>query len=155
MGKYVTRKEKNIYKTVIQQVNKDLGRTVLLYIRSGHNEAIPWDTVTDEPESPEEYPDSTAWYTYTEKRIENVGIIWGDQMSRYYSAGRFEPHECELTVRLEDVLIDKSDPESATYFDQMEYCIVDGKRCVKKSVVTKMGLQELYMCKVTVTSKLE
>lgn len=159
MAKYVTRKIIRRYQEVMEQVNKDLGRTVYLYIKGAPNPAILWDSGSDGPVAPQDWPDETLWWTWAEKRIAAVSIIWGDEMSMFFPGGRFEPDECEITVKLKNVLVDESNTEGETYFDQMEYCIVDGVRCIKKSVVTKMGLgnkaQDLYMCKATVTRKLE
>ena len=155
MPKYVTRKTIRKYQEVMQQVNKDLGRTVYLYTKTGHNPLIPWDSGADSPISPQDWPDENDWWAYSEQRIDNVNIIWGEEKMNYFVGGSFDPDECDLTVRLTDVLVNESEPNGDTYFDLMDYCIVDGIRCIKKSVITRMGLKDLYMCMVTVTRKLE
>jgi len=151
---YVPRSVIKTYQEVMDQVNKDLGRSITIYMRGDHDPDIVWDSGANCPVNPQDYPDEDEWWEWTTHTINNVSTIWGDEMSQFFPAGRFEPHECELTVNLSTVLIDPSDVNSDTYFDTMAYCIVDGKKCVKNSVVTKMGLKDLYMCKVTVTSKL-
>lgn len=156
MAKYVTRKIINRYQKVMQQVNTDLGRTVYIYVQTGPNpEITPWDSGTNEPVNPQDWPDRDNWYTYTEYRIENVSIIWGNDSALYLPGGVYDPYECELTVRLSDVLIDKADVNGRTYFDIMDYALVDGQKCVKQSVNTKMGLKDLYMGTIVLTSKID
>jgi hypothetical protein len=145
----------NTFQEVMDSVITDLGRTITIYVRNGHNPDIPWDTVRDEPLDTSTSPDQDDWYIYDVYSIQKASIIWDIQRSSFYSIGRFDPQGCEVTCLLSDVLIDKTDINGETLFDTMEYCMIDGNKMVKDSVVAKSGLRDLYLCTVHMTARVE
>lgn len=156
MGKfYVTNKVNNTYKDIIWKLFQDMGRDIIIYVRSGHNDAIPWDDVTDTPQDHSVYSDESAWYTYDSYTISKAVVLYPSDMMIVFSAGAFDANDVSIMCRLTDVLVDKNDPEGQTYFDLegLSHVEVDGNDYVKKGVSRKLGLTDLYTYDVTLTRK--
>ena len=150
---YVTDRIVKVYQDVLTQVRKDLGRSILIYYQTpgsipSTSDSDGFDPVNLEPINP------TASVTYPDqiKTITNVLVKWGPDTNPWQrlAGGALEPGEARLSMKLTDVLIDSSDLESSTYFQNCRKVIVDGQDCRVKTVIVKSGLRDLFNCKVIV-----
>ena len=154
---YITDSVSAAYKDSLKKLFQDLGRTITIKVRTGHNPAIPWDNDSNAPQDMMTYPDESVWYTYDTYTIYDVAVIYPDEQMIYFSAGMFDPQDIKLYCLVKDALVNKDEPNGQTYFDLegLESITVEGEDYIRKNVVRKIGLTDRYICDVTVTRKAE
>ncbi len=157
MAKLVTEAVNATYKYYIGALAEDMGRDIVVKIRAGHNPAIPWDDENDEPIDSSAYPDESDWYVYTTYNIQHVLLIYPDDYATFMSAGIFDSQDVKIMCKLEDVLIDAATPTGQTIFelDGLDYITIEGYNYIRKGVVKKTGLTDLYLCEVVLTRRME
>lgn len=156
---YITDAVNSAYKDSLKNLFSDMGVTITIRVKLGHNPAIAWDDEGDQPLDFAANPDKSLWYTYTEYTVRNVVAIYPSNEMIMFSAGAFSPQDVILYCKLKDVLVDTSNQNGNTYFDldDLAYVSVDGYEYIKKGVTKKMGLRgtDKDICEILLTRKTE
>jgi len=144
MAKFVNDKIVKIYQTYLDNIREDLGRPVYIYYQTGSpttSDGDGWDPINEEPIDP------TATITYTESviTVDKVLIKWGpeDEWMRL-AGGALAPNQARLKMKLSKVLVNQSNVNGATYFDNARKVVVDGIDCTVKAGGWKTGLRDLF-----------
>lgn len=159
MGKLVTSQINETYKLYLGWLMEDMGTSIVIKVKSGHNPSIPWDDENDEPLNSADWPDEEDWYVYTDYTVENVIVMYPSTNAIVMSAGLFDAQDVKVVCKLESVLVDAASPQGQTYFDldDLDYITIEGYNYVRKGTTMKKGLlaDDRYVCEVILTRKME
>jgi hypothetical protein len=153
LATYITPEIDRTFQKVLTRLRQDKGRTIVIKYQS----AVPteadsgaWDPINNEPVDPSASPDYTDGTE--DVSVHNVIIHYGPEDNPYLhtTGGRLDQAEARLSMKLEDVLVDKTDKNGLTYFDGAREVIVDGKTYHVKGKPIPTGLGELFSLVVIV-----
>jgi hypothetical protein len=146
VGNFIDDAMVQTFQDTITKVREDLGRTIQIYYKTGEPTVVngTYDPINKESVG---YSDSLT-YSETVYTVKNVIIHWGPEPNPYMDTpgGRLDVGQCRLSVNLKKVLVDQSDVNGDTYFDNCRQVIVDGKTCKPIGPVVKTGLRDLFTC---------
>ena len=129
------------------QLRKDVGRSIIIWYKTGDPTSTgAWDPVNEETVSSDDTKDDTK----TVHTINNVSVRYGPEPERFISSpgGRLDVDQIRLRCNLEDIIIDGSNINSDTYFDNAIKVIVDGRDYRPITNVIRSGLRDLFTATV-------
>lgn len=146
MGHFIDDAMINTFQDTITKVREDLGRTIQIYYKTGEP-TVTGGVLDPINLEPVDYDDSLT-YGETIYTIKNVIIHWGPEPEQYVqtSGGRLDVGQCRLSVNLKKVLVNPSNVNGDTYFDNCRQVLIDGKVCKPVGKVIRTGLRNLFTC---------